>query len=143
MIAMPLAELLGDMGYRVCAIAATEEDAVAMATRCKPVLMIVDERLREGTGASAVARILLTGPVPCVFISGAPMRLNRRGATVLQKPFLEQDLVRAIRNVVGDSHTAPAIIPGSDGVEGTYGSEPTNLRSSGPPASIEGQSENQ
>ena len=116
MIAMLLAEMLGDMGYRVCAISATEEDAVVVATRCKPGLMIVDEHLREGTGASAVERILLNGPVPCVFISGAPVRRDRQGATMLQKPFLEQDLVRAIRNVVGDVHTPPAIIPGGDGV---------------------------
>ena len=116
MIAMLLAEMLGGMGCQVCAISATEEDAVAMASRCKPGLMIVDEHLREGTGASAVERILLTQSVPCVFVSGGPVRRDTQGATVLQKPFLEQDLVRAIRNVVGDVHTPPAIIPGGDGV---------------------------
>jgi two-component system, response regulator PdtaR len=105
MIAILLAEMLEDMGYRVCGIADTEDDAVVVATRCKPGLMIVDEHLREGTGASAVARILLTGPVPCVFISGGRANSDGEGKAVLLKPFLVEDLVRAIRNAVGDVDT--------------------------------------
>jgi DNA-binding response OmpR family regulator len=105
MIAVLLAEMLEDMGYRVCGIAATEDDAVVAATRCKPGLMIVDEHLREGTGGSAVKRILLTGSVPCVFISGEPANSDAEGTTVLLKPFLVEGLVRAIRNAIGDVHT--------------------------------------
>jgi DNA-binding response OmpR family regulator len=100
MISMLLAEMLGDMGYNVCAIAATEDRAVEDAARCKPGLMIVDGQLLEGSGVSAVDRILQTGPVPCVFISGGPVRPARPGTTVLQKPFMEEELVRAIRQVV-------------------------------------------
>jgi len=99
MIGILLAEMLEDMGYDVCAIAATEDDAVADAARCKPGLMIVDE-LREGNGSSAVARILLHGPVLCVFISGAPLRFSRTAKKVLRKPFLEGDLLRAIQDVL-------------------------------------------
>jgi len=109
MIGMLLAEMLGEMGYDVCAIAATEDAAVEDAARCKPGLMIVDEHLLEGSGFAAVERILQTGPVPCVFISGAPVRSKRLGATVLQKPFLEADLVRAIGHVVG-SEDAPGVV---------------------------------
>jgi len=109
MIGMLLAEMLEEMGYDVCAIAATEEAAVADATRCQPGLMIVDEQLLEGSGLSAVTRILETRPVPCVFMSGAPMYPKRPGATVLQKPFLEEDLVRAIQYVVG--HAGQPIVP--------------------------------
>jgi DNA-binding response OmpR family regulator len=110
MIAMLLAEMLEEIGYIVCAVAATEEDAVAHAARCKPGLMIVDEHLREGSGVSAVERILRTGPVSCVFISGGSVHGVRPGETVLQKPFLENDLVRAIRHAVGsaDTPTGPA-----------------------------------
>jgi CheY-like chemotaxis protein len=107
MIGMLLAEMLEDMGYAVCAIAATEDDAVADAATHRPGLMIVDEHLREGSGLAAVDRILRTGPVPCVFVSGAPMRPGRVAGSLLQKPFTEQDLVRAIQHVVGDSD-APA-----------------------------------
>jgi DNA-binding response OmpR family regulator len=106
MIGMLLAEMLEEMGYTVCAVVATEEDAVADAARCKPGLMIVDEQLREGSGVSAMKRILRTGRVPCVFISGAPVHGATLGANILQKPFLEQDLARAIRHVVGSADTA-------------------------------------
>ena len=36
MIGMLLADMLGEMGYNVCAIAATEDGAVADAARCHP-----------------------------------------------------------------------------------------------------------
>jgi DNA-binding response OmpR family regulator len=111
MIGLLLAEMLEEMGYDVCAVTATEEDAVAEAARCKPGLMIVDEQLSEGTGLSAVERILRHGPVPCVFISGAPYHTARPGSNVLQKPFLEEDLVRAIRYVVGSAHAPPVLVP--------------------------------
>jgi CheY-like chemotaxis protein len=102
MIGLLLAEMLEDMGHSVCAIAATEEDAVADALRCKPGLMIVDQQLREGSGIAAVERIILQdGPLPCVFISGDPIHPAKPGVRALQKPFLEQDLVRAISEVVG------------------------------------------
>jgi DNA-binding response OmpR family regulator len=109
MIGILLAEMLEAMGYDVCAIASTEEAAVADAARCKPGLMIVDEHLREGSGVSAVERIRRDSPIPCVFISGAPIHAIRPGRNILQKPFLEADLVRAIRYVIGypDAPAAP------------------------------------
>jgi two-component system, response regulator PdtaR len=110
MIGILLAEMLGELGYDVCAIAATEEDAVAQAIRCGPGLMIVDEQLLEGDGVSAVDRILRVRPIPCVFVSGAPVHPRRPGAIVLQKPFLEEDLVRAIRYVV-DTQDARLPLP--------------------------------
>jgi len=110
MIGLLLAEMLGDMGYDVCAVATTEEDAVAEAARFKPGLMIVDEQLLEGSGLSAVDRILRTRPVPCVFISGALIHPKRPGTTTLQKPFLEVDLVWAIQRVVGTTE-APSLLP--------------------------------
>jgi CheY-like chemotaxis protein len=112
MIGLLLAEMLGDMGYEVCAVATTEEDAVAEAARCRPGLMIVDEQLLEGSGLSAVNRILRTRSVPCVFTSGTPMHPRRPCAATLQKPFLEADLVRAIQHAVGVAE-APSLLPSS------------------------------
>ncbi len=117
---MLLAEMLEELGYDVCSVAATEEAAVADAARCKPGLLIVDQQLREGTGVSAVERILRNGPVPCVFISGAPVHLARPGADLLQKPFLEEDLVKAIRHVVSAGETAAALASGAGYVVGHH-----------------------
>ena len=44
-VGMLLGELLKEMGHDVCAIEASEADAVAAAIRCKPDLMIIDVRL--------------------------------------------------------------------------------------------------
>jgi len=70
MIGMLLAQMLETMGHDVCAIEATEADAVTAVVRCRPDLMIVDARLGDGSGVSAVEEILRTGFVPHVFISG-------------------------------------------------------------------------
>ncbi|HEY9343657.1 MAG TPA: response regulator [Inquilinus sp.] len=102
-IAVLLAEVLGGMGYEVCAIEATEADAVAAAARCRPDLMIVDARLGTGSGVAAVEEILRTGPVPHVFVSGdsSIVQALRPDAVVMQKPFREADLARAIQRALG------------------------------------------
>ena len=98
-ISMLLAEILEEMGHDVCAIEATEAAAVAAAVRCTPDMMIVDERLGDGSGVSAVDKILRTGPVALLFITGDIWRVKalRPGAAVLQKPFRKSDLARAIQ----------------------------------------------
>jgi CheY-like chemotaxis protein len=102
LIGMLYADLLIEMGHTVCAIEATESEAVAAATLHKPDLMIVDGALSEGTGVSAVEKILRTGFVPHVFISGdaASIQAVRPGATALQKPFRDLDLARAIQRAL-------------------------------------------
>ena len=103
MTATLLAEVLVGMGHDVCAIEATEADAVAAAARYRPNLMIVDARLGHGSGVSAVEDILRTGFVPHVFISGDASRVQalRPGAVVIEKPFRVADLARAIQRALG------------------------------------------
>jgi DNA-binding response OmpR family regulator len=102
LIGMLLADALGAIGYEVCAIETTETGAVAAAARCNPDLMIVDARLRDGSGVSAVEEILRTGWVPHVFVSGETSTIQalRPGAIVIQKPFREMDLSRAIQRAL-------------------------------------------
>jgi two-component system, response regulator PdtaR len=101
-IGMLLAEVLAGMGHDVCAVETTETDAVAAAARCRPDLMIVDARLGDGSGVSAVEEILRTGFVPHVFVSGDMLGVQalRPGAVVIQKPFFESDLARAIQRAL-------------------------------------------
>jgi two-component system, response regulator PdtaR len=103
LIGILLAEMLAAMGHDVCAIEATEADAVRAAVRCRPDLMIVDARLGEGSGVSAVEEILRAGPIPHLFVSGDTSRVQalRPGAVVIQKPFRESDLARAIQRALG------------------------------------------
>jgi DNA-binding response OmpR family regulator len=98
-----LAELLARMGHDVCGIEANEADAVAAAVRHRPHLMIVDARLGEESGISAVDEILGGGPVPHIFITGdtAMLETLRPGAVVIQKPFRETELARAMQRALG------------------------------------------
>ncbi len=104
-IGMLLAGMLEDMGHDVCAVAATEGDAVAAAGRYKPDLMIVDAQLNDGSGVSAVEAILRSGFVSHLFVSGdtAKVRALRPGAVVLQKPFVEVELARAIQRALNST----------------------------------------
>jgi len=97
-IAMLLEATLADMGHGVCAIEGTESGAVAAAVRHKPDLLIVDDGLIEGSGISAVDRILRDGFVPHIFVSGADLTLKNLHprAVRLSKPYHERDLVAAI-----------------------------------------------
>jgi CheY-like chemotaxis protein len=98
LIAMLLIQMLARMGHEVCATAATEAEAVIAATRHKPDLIIVDAGLGKGSGVSAIEQILPAGPVAHVFISGDVERIRARNpeAVVVQKPFREAELARAI-----------------------------------------------
>jgi DNA-binding response OmpR family regulator len=102
LIGMLLTDALVAMGHVVCAIVATETDAVATAARCNPDLMIVDARLRDGSGISAVEKILRNGWVPHVFVSGETSSIQtlRPGAIVIQKPFRDMELDRAIQRAL-------------------------------------------
>jgi CheY-like chemotaxis protein len=97
-VATLLTAVLEDMGHTVCAVEATQASAVAAATRTRPDLMIVDEKLGSGSGVAAVAEILQSGLVPHIFASGSELRgqsINPH-AVVLQKPYSAGDLTSAI-----------------------------------------------
>ncbi len=107
-IGMLLAETLEGLGYEVCAVEATEAGAVAAAARCRPDLMIVDMNLASGTGPAAVRAITCAGPVPHVFVTGGGPQAPPPGAVVLNKPFREADLIRAIGLAFGAAAVAGA-----------------------------------
>jgi CheY-like chemotaxis protein len=102
LIGMLLAEMLAEMGHDVCAIEATEADAVTAAVRYRPDLIIVDVRLSDGSGVSAIEEIRRARPIPHLFVSGdiSCAKALRSDAVVIQKPFREADLARGIRRAL-------------------------------------------
>jgi CheY-like chemotaxis protein len=98
-----LAETLESLGHLVCGTAATESEAVIAAGRCMPDLMIVDVGLTSGSGVAAVARILQTGHVPHLFMSGVWPEYLANGVAVLRKPFSEADLVLSMEAALNPS----------------------------------------
>ena len=91
-----LAELLSELGHYVCATALTEADAVAAAAQHGPDLILVDITLKQGNGVSAMRTIRQTSDARHVFMTGAGRREFPEGAVILQKPFCEPDLLRAL-----------------------------------------------
>jgi CheY-like chemotaxis protein len=98
LIAMDLADLLIGMGHDVRAVARTEAEAVAAAATHRPGLMIVDGHLAEGSGVSAMRRILALGFVPHVYVTGDPLGNDSlpADAIIVGKPFSFQGLMGGI-----------------------------------------------
>lgn len=97
-----LVETLNSLGHNVCAVAATEEDAIEYARDLQPDLMIVDAGLAAGNGISAMRTILERQHTPHFFVTGNPrdVRAVFPDATVLQKPFFVPELAAAIERTV-------------------------------------------
>lgn len=102
-----LAEVLEAHGHVVCAITATEDEAVEAARQWLPNLVIADLRLDAGSGISTLARIIRTRPVASVLMSGTPVSIGR---PVLRKPFREADLLRAIDVAIAAQQKGESLI---------------------------------
>jgi len=91
-IAMDIEELVEGCGHRVVGVAATEGEALAIARRERPGLILADINLGAGgDGTSAVARILQHHQAPVIFVTAYPERLltgeTVEPAFVITKPF--------------------------------------------------------
>ena len=91
-IAMDLEELVAGCGHTVVGVASSETEAVEMAEKHKPGLILADINLgMGGDGTSAVARILKHHYAPVIFVTAYPERLltgeNLEPAFIITKPF--------------------------------------------------------
>ena len=91
-IAMDLEELVAGCGHRVVGVAASEAEAVQLAERHKPGLILADINLGlGGDGMEAVSRILKHHYAPVIFVTAYPERLltgeTLEPAFVITKPF--------------------------------------------------------
>ena len=91
------------LGYVVCGIAGTADDAVRLAAEEDPSVVFIDVRLPgERDGVDAALEIHSNRPVPMVFITGSqePATMGRiksdHPADVLLKPVLEPQLSEAL-----------------------------------------------
>lgn len=91
-IAMDLRQLVESAGHHVVGVASSETEAVAIAEREAPGLILADVNLGQGgDGAVAVERILARHAVPVIFVTAYPERmltgLRVEPAFVIAKPF--------------------------------------------------------
>ena len=104
-IAMDIEELVEACGHRVVGVAATESEAVEIAVRTRPGLILADINLGVGgDGTSAVARIMRSHQAPVIFVTAYPERLltgeTVEPAFVITKPFEPMTLAIATYQAV-------------------------------------------
>jgi response regulator NasT len=102
LVSLTLEEQLKDLGYEVIGIARSGTEALQLAQRLKPDLIIMDIRMPEMDGTEAAARIRKQRPVPVVMLTAYSDKENIRKAddagalAYLVKPVSENDLKPAI-----------------------------------------------
>jgi two-component system, response regulator PdtaR len=108
LIGMLFAETLVGMGHTICAIATTEDEAVAAAQAHLPDVMIVDARLQDGSGIAAVEKILNRAFVPHVFVTGDKnsVVVAMPHSVVVEKPFRVTELAAGITLAMTASRTS-------------------------------------
>lgn len=109
MIALALCEILEQMGHEICGTASTEAGAVGAAHHTNPDLIIIDGRLREGSGIAAIRKILSARYVPHILVSGESLAAEDLDACaiVMRKPFSDHELLAAIARATDpNTHTA-------------------------------------
>ena len=112
-IAMDIASIVRQAGHRVLGIAATQDQAVAMAKRQRPDLVLADIQLADdSSGIRAVDAILANGSLPVVFITAYPERLleieRAEPSLLITKPFSEHLLNVAIAQALQLGDVSPA-----------------------------------
>ena len=98
-IAMDIETIVEDMGHKVAGVGATRDEAVALASKTSPGLILADIQLADNSsGIDAVADILDKMNVPVIFITAFPERLltgeRLEPVFLITKPF-QRDTVRA------------------------------------------------
>jgi CheY-like chemotaxis protein len=104
-IAMDIEELVQACGHRVVGVAATEQQAVEIARRTRPGLILADINLgKGGDGTNAVSRIMQTHYAPVIFVTAYPERLltgeTQEPVFVIPKPFEPMTLAIATYQAV-------------------------------------------
>jgi CheY-like chemotaxis protein len=102
MIAMDLEDIVMAMGHTVAGAAATRDQAVTMAAREKPDLILSDIQLADGSsGIDAVNDIMqAAAKTPVIFITAFPERLltgdRPEPAFVITKPYSQEQVQSAV-----------------------------------------------
>jgi CheY-like chemotaxis protein len=90
LVALDFGDLVTRMGHRVIGIAASHRDAVRLARKKPPGLVLADLKLADGSsGLDAVNEMLGSFAVPVIFVTGYPEKLRDaqpRASHLLAKP---------------------------------------------------------
>ena len=114
-------EILVEHGYEVSGIARTVTEAVALARRCTPDLVILDLRLADGgLGTEVAAQLPALGRPGILYVTGNMSQLaltSADGDACLAKPYRSTDLLRGLEIVAGIVATGNAQAPFPNGFQ--------------------------
>ena len=121
MLADSAEEILVGHGYEVSGIARTVLDAVALATRSRPDLVILDLRLADdGLGTEVAAQLPALGRPGILYVTGNMSQLaltSTDGDACLAKPYRSVDLLRGLEIVAEMVATGKALPPFPQGFQ--------------------------
>jgi len=112
-IAMDLESLVGEMGHRVTGIARTHTEAVGLAAKEMPDLILADIQLADNSsGIEAVNEVMQDlGKCPVIFITAFPERLlsgaRKEPAFLIAKPYTQGQVRSAVSQAMFFSSTEP------------------------------------
>lgn len=99
LVARDIDNMATSLGYEVCGIASSGEEAVAMAARLRPDLILMDVIIKGGLdGISAAERIWETYRIPLIYVTAYADELTLKRAKITEafgyilKPFDEREL---------------------------------------------------
>jgi DNA-directed RNA polymerase specialized sigma24 family protein len=100
-IALDIETMVEELGHRVTGVARTHREAIALAAKKRPGLVLADIQLADGSsGLEAVNEILGAMEVPVIFITAYPERLltgdRPEPAFLITKPFQPEAVKAAI-----------------------------------------------
>jgi DNA-binding response OmpR family regulator len=106
-------EILVEHGYEISGIARTVADAVALAQRSRPDLVVLDLRLADGgLGTEVAAQLASPGRPGILYVTGNMSQVAlTHGDACLAKPYRSVDLVRGLEIVAGLAATGTAQRP--------------------------------
>lgn len=114
LIATSLQLTVEDMGYTVCGIADSAEEAVRMAMTHRPQAILMDVRLRgQGDGVDAAVAIHDGYAPPIIFITGSNEPATRERIysdhprALLIKPILPDELEATLHRVLSGTSEVP------------------------------------
>jgi len=106
-VAMLVEDMLAGLGAQVVGPAAQVGEAIELAQKARIDVAVLDVKL-GGDSSAKVAEELRRRGIPYVLATGFDNPLGHHGNNVplLQKPYLQEDLERALlRALYGDSHS--------------------------------------
>jgi len=112
-IAMDIAGIVESLGHEIVGIASRQTEAVDLARRHQPGLVLADVQLQDGdSGIVTVQEIMRSMDAPVIFVTGFPERLltgdRVEPAFIVTKPFDPETLKVAVVQALSFSTPRPA-----------------------------------